>query len=242
MRLRRETTQRLPSDPALSCAAASPRHGGGAAGADRARREGVPHGVNEEYRASTMLRVLRLVGPIALLASLVFMSTLPTPAQSASSQSMTIVTRDFSVSRIGPFRPTESPRISVAIRAFGRPSARVLDANSCRVDWRRLRLRIYFANFGGVRPGQTTCTSTVGRAQTFVARSPRFRTQKGLRVGDRSSSIPAKHPDAEFRSPTWALILAVFPFGDDEPSPVLSAQVGGGRVRTLQGYIGAAGE
>ena len=112
------------------------------------------------------------------------------------------------------------------------------------MDWRRLRLRIYFANFGGVRPGQTTCTSSVGRAQTFVVRSSRFRTVRDLRVGQPSSSIKIKHPDAKFRpAGFWALVLATFPFGDsEEPSPVLSALVTGGRVIALTGYIGGAGE
>ena len=156
---------------------------------------------------------------------------------------MTIVTREYYVSRIGPFRPAADPRISAAIRAFGRPRSRTLEGGACRVDWRPLRLRIYFANFGAVRPGQTTCTASVGRAQTFVARGTRFRTVNGLRVGDPSSSIGRKHPEAQFRRGSWALVLARFPFGAaDEPSPVLSARVGGGRVRALEGYIGGAGE
>jgi hypothetical protein len=76
------------------------------------------------------------------------------------------------------------------------------------------------------------------------ARSARFRTVRGLRVGDRSSSIRARHPNAEFRPPGfWALVLARFPFGaGDEPAPVLSALVRGGRVFALTGYIGGAGE
>ena len=184
----------------------------------------------------------RMVSPVALLAMLAMTVMLPAGALGASAPPATIDTRDYYVSRIGGFRPTQDPRLSAAMRVFGRPSARVLNGNSCRVDWRRLGLRIYFANFGGMRPGQTTCTSSVGRAQTFVARSARFRTRNGLRVGDPSSSIRMKHPRARFRGRSWALVLAVFPFGDDEPSPVLSALVGGGRVRTLQGYIGGAGE
>ena len=90
---------------------------------------------------------------------------------------MTIVTRDYYVSRIGPFRPTADPRISAAIRAFP------------------------------------------------------------------SSSIRRKHPEAQFGRGSWGLVLAQFPFGaSDEPSPILSARVGGGRVRALEGDISGAGE
>lgn len=168
----------------------------------------------------------------------------PPASATAATSAFTIVTRDYYVSRIGPFRPVQNPRLSAAIRAFGRPSSRKLDRSTCRVDWRRLRLRIYFENFGGVRPGQTTCTASVGKAQSFVARGSRFRTVKDLRVGHPSSSIPAKHPDAEFQpAGFWALVLAKFPFGaDEEPAPVLNALVTGGRVIALAGYVGGAGE
>lgn len=162
----------------------------------------------------------------------------------APASAFTIVTREYQVSRIGPFRPAQNPRLSAAIRAFGRPTSRKLNRSTCRVEWRRLRLRIYFENFGLVAPGQTTCTPSAGNAQSFVARGSRFRTVGGLRVGDRSSSIPAKHPGAEFQPKGfWALVLATFPFGDnEEPAPVLNALVSGGRVIALAGYIGGAGE
>jgi len=154
---------------------------------------------------------------LLLLLSLGAICASPASGQAATTSAFTVVTRDFYVSRIGPFRPAQNPRLSAAIRAFGRPSSRKLDRSTCRVDWRRLRLRIYFANFGGVRPGQTTCTSSVGRAQTFVARSSRFRTVRDLRVGQPSSSIRLKHPDAEFQpGGFWALVLGTFPFGDRE--------------------------
>ncbi len=165
-----------------------------------------------------------------------------TAATQAQAASLTVVTREYFVSRIGPFRPSRDPRLSAATRALGRPSRLDLRGGTCRMTWRRLRLRIDFENFGGARPGQTTCTPSVGKAQSFVARGPRIRTTENLRVGDPSSSIPEKHPDAEFRNGFWALVLATFPFGDDEEAPVVSALVSGGRVTALTGYIGGAGE
>lgn len=179
---------------------------------------------------------------LTLLLGVAIGAALAPPAQ-AGPRSMTIVTRDFTVSRIGPFQASRDGRLSAAIRAFGRPSSRVSTSRvSCRVDWRRLRLRIYFANFGGVPSGKSVCSSSVGKAQTFVARGSRFRARNGVRVGDRSSSIRRKHPGARYRRGSWGLVFAVSPFGDGSPSPVLSARVSGGRVRALVGYIGAAGE
>lgn len=157
--------------------------------------------------------------------------------------SFTIRTADGAVARIGAFHPSRSPKLAAAIRVFGKPTSRTLTSdNSCQVDWRRLRLRIVFANFGGQGPGQTTCNSSVGRAQTFAARSSRFRTVRGLRPGANSNSIPTRHPGAKFRQGSWWLVTAVSPVGEESEYPVVRAIVGGGRVRVLAGIIGAAGE
>lgn len=177
----------------------------------------------------------------AVLLAMAGTATLAPPAL-AGPRSMTIDTRGFAVSRIGPFQVSRDARLSAAIRAFGRPSSRVRTSNFCRVDWRRLRLRIVFANFGALPRGKSVCSASVGAAQTVIARGSRFRSRNGLRVGDRSSSIRRKHPDATYRNGSWALVTAVFPFGDTKPAPVLSARVSGGRVRALVGYVGAAGE
>lgn len=111
------------------------------------------------------------------------------PAAPAAPTSMTIVTRDYYVSRIGTFRPSVNPRLSAARRAFGRPTQVRLKRATCQVSWTRLRLRIDFENFGGAPPGQTTCTPSVGLAQNFVAKGSRFRTTRGLRVGQPTSEI-----------------------------------------------------
>ncbi len=186
---------------------------------------------------------LRSAGSIAFVVLASTLLASPPPA-TAAAQPFTVETREFSVSRIGPFRPADDPRLSAAIRAFGRPSTRKLDRGTCRVEWRRVRLRITFENFGGARKGQTACTASVGRAQGFVARGSRFQTVNRLRVGERSSAIRVKHPEAKFQPKgSWALVLARFPFGDnEEPAPVLNALVANGRVTALTGYIGGAGE
>ena len=185
------------------------------------------------------------------LLPLVLVVLTPTPAAVADSESAdataashTIRTSRGYVARIGAFRIRRDPTIGAAARVFGAPSSRKLDGNSlCQVDWRRLRLRIYFVNFGGTRPGETTCSSSVGRAQSFTARGRSFRTWEGLRVGHRSQTIVDRHRSAEFRRGAWWLRTAISPFGDGETEyAVVAANVAGGRVRVLRGWIGAAGE
>jgi hypothetical protein len=165
------------------------------------------------------------------------------PAATAAAQSsFTIRTSDGAVAQIGAFHPRRSATFASAMRVFGRPSSIKLRRGSCVVDWRRVRLRIVFANLGAVPPGQTLCTPSVGVIDSFTARGSRFRTSAGLRVGSPSSRIPALHPDAEFRSGSWWLVTAVSPFGDQSEYPVVRAIVDNGRVRALAGFVGAEGE
>jgi len=178
---------------------------------------------------------------LALAAAAI--TLVPAASAPAQSSSFTIRTSDGAVTRIGAFHAKRSATLAAAIRVFGRPSrVKLLRDDECRVDWRRLRLRIDFANFGGHGPGQTTCTPSVGLAQTFTARGSRFRTSAGLRVGSPSSAISSIYPSAEFRDGSWWLVTAFSNIGDPGDYPVVRAIVGGGRVRALAGGIGAAGE
>jgi hypothetical protein len=117
-------------------------------------------------RASRRLR--RLLGlTIALLL----------PAGTASAApTLTIRASQDVVTRIGTFRTQDDATPAAAVRAFGLPSSRRHEGEGCRVEWRALRLRIYFANFGTVAPVVPTCSSTAGLAQSFTVRSRRFLT------------------------------------------------------------------
>jgi hypothetical protein len=106
----------------------------------------------------------------------------------------------------------------------------------------RLRLRIDFASFAGHLPGQTTCSPSVGPAQSFTARGSRFHTSAGLRVGDRSSSISPLYPEGKFRHGSWWLVTAVSPFGDESEYAVVGTLVGGGRLHAIVGWVGAGGD
>lgn len=182
---------------------------------------------------------------LALMTTWVYASqaVARSPEAVASARSYTIRTSDGAVTRIGAFRPRRDPTISGAERVFGTASSKELTKyGGCRVEWRRLRLRILFYNFGGHGPGETTCTPSVGRSQSFSVRGTRFRTWRGLRVRHRSDTILDRHPNAEFRRRTWWLKTAVSPFGDQSEYPVVNAIVSRGRVRSIAGWIGAAGE
>lgn len=182
----------------------------------------------------------RLLPLVPAVAAGLLLGGSPAPASAATS--LTIRTSEGSVTRIGDYRPRRTPSLAAAERVFGPASSRSggEGGDACDARWRRLRLRILFANFGG-RP---TCTE--GYAQSFTVRGRRFRTWKGLRVGARTSAIRKRHPSAEFRQGSWWLRTAVSPFGDGEGEDaeyaVLKAVVADGRVRAFSGWIGAAGD
>jgi len=176
-----------------------------------------------------------------VLGVLLAAGLLAEPAAAGRQRSLVIVTRDASVTRIGTFRPSENPRLSAAIRAFGRPSSRRGSGDtSCRVHWSRLGLRMLFVNLGA--PGRSACGRSVGKAQSFTARGSRFRTVAGLRVGMPSSEVRARHPRARHAVGAWTLVRARSPYGDGTEIPVLRAFTKDGTVTVLAGWIGGAGD
>ena len=172
-------------------------------------------------------------GPVALAVGLLLSGALAAPAAAAT---FTIRTKGAGVSTIGSFAPQRDPSLASATRLFAPPTRRRLLGNDAwQVDGARGRPRILFANFGLPPEGQTVCSPRGGYAQSFTARGRSFRTWRGLRVGDASSSIPERHPGARFRGGSWWLRTARSPYGDNEEFGVLRASVRGGRVSALVG-------
>jgi hypothetical protein len=165
-----------------------------------------------------------------------------TPAAPAAT-TFSIRTSDGFVARIGGFHPRRSATLASAISTFGTPSSRRFRGDSgCEVRWRSLHLRMTFYNLGAAPIGTTTCTPSVGLANDFTVRGPRFRTSAGLRVGDASSRITELYADAELHDGAWWLVSAYSNIGEGGDYPVLRAIVAAGRVRAIAGVIGGAGE
>jgi hypothetical protein len=150
------------------------------------------------------------------------------------------------VKALGSFRVAKNPSLRAAIRAFGEPTRITGGGNSCRVGWHRRGLVLRFANFGG----EDACEPRFGRAQSGVARGPEateWRTDHGLKVGQRDDQIPRRHPSARrINARSWWLVTGLSPFGDCPaagcPYAVVEAWVRRGRVSGFRMWIGAAGE
>jgi hypothetical protein len=142
------------------------------------------------------------------------------------------------VRAIGDFRPARNPTLGAAIRAYGPTTSRRGGGEICRVRWARIGVRITFQNFGGV----DSCEPSGGRAQKAVVDDGRWRTAKGLRIGNEITRLRRLYPDAERTPRGFRLVEGILPFGQPRRYAVLGARVSGGRVRAFTMFIGAAGD
>jgi hypothetical protein len=143
------------------------------------------------------------------------------------------------VRAIGNFRPARNPRLRAAIRAYGEPTASSGGGEICRVRWEELGVRIVFQNFGGV----DSCEPSGGRAQKAVVEGDnRWRTLKGLRLGNTVARLQQLYPNARRTPRGFRLAEGILPFGAPVRYAVLGARIANGRVRAFTLFIGAAGD
>jgi hypothetical protein len=140
---------------------------------------------------------------------------------------------------IGDFKPDRDPTVGAALDAYGEPSfQRRISTWGCKLGWHGLGVKVLFANFGG----GSACREDLGRSQTARAFGDRWRTAKGLRVGDRLARLRRLYPGATRHGRAWWLVTALSRIGETHRYPVLSAAVRDGRVRSFALQIGAAGD
>lgn len=135
-------------------------------------------------------------------------------------------------SLIGGLRPRVNASRAAAVREFG---ADYRQGAECQFAWPRIGLTVKMANFGVGDP--------CGFAQVaYVAgtNSQRWRTSRGLRVGDSFARLRSLYPQATRRGTVWRLVRGYFP-GIGAFS-VVSARTSVGRVSQLRIWIGGAGE
>jgi hypothetical protein len=181
------------------------------------------------------VRLARLLPLAAILAA---------PA-AAEARPFTIVAQGSAttfgqVRAIGDFRPASDPTYGAALEVFGDPDAERsrFRGTSCRVAWHGQGLKIAFANFGG----GSACNPDLGRAQSARAYGERWRTARGLGIGDKVARLRDRYPRANRRGRVWWLLKAVSLIGEPHRYPVLAATVRGARVRSFSLFIGAAGD
>jgi hypothetical protein len=144
------------------------------------------------------------------------------------------------VRAIGDFHPERNATLGAAIGVFGPPPtlAEGSQGTSCRTLWPAIGLRILFVNLGG----GSACDPALGRSQVARAFDPRWRTARGLRIGDPRRRLRRLYPGATRHGRSWWLAKGINVFGTGNPYPVLRATMADRRVRSFALQIGAAGD
>ena len=144
------------------------------------------------------------------------------------------------VRAIGDFRPERDPTLDAANGVFGPPTkvVRTGDA-SCRVLYGGIGLRFAFVNLGGGGP----CDPDLTKSQVARAFDTRWRTGRGLGIGDPIRRLLRLYPGATRHGRSWWLVKGMNIFGvGNNPYPVLRATMQGRRVGSFALSIRAAGE
>jgi hypothetical protein len=144
------------------------------------------------------------------------------------------------VRAIGDFHPRRDATLAAANRVFGPPTKAVRTSDvSCRVLYGAIGLRFSFVNLGG----GGGCTPEFTKSQVARAFDPRWRTGKGLHIGDRQRKLQRLYPGATHHGRSWWLVRGRNIFGvGQRPYGVLRATMKNRRVASFALQIGAAGE
>jgi hypothetical protein len=175
-----------------------------------------------------MARLARL----PLLTGVVVMLVCACPATAAPGD-LVIAGNDRGVTTLGAMRPQLGATRGAAIRAFG---TNYYVGRNCRFVWPQLGLTILMEHLGG--SNEPCAFAQV--AYISGPRSGRWRTTRGLRIGNTNATLRRLYPAATLHGTYWWLVRRNFP-GIGLVS-VISARVTTGRVAQLRVWIGGAGE
>jgi hypothetical protein len=168
------------------------------------------------------MRTTSLIGAgLALLLSLGL-------AHAYGGRGALVIVRDKSVGgvRVGS-------TLARATSAFGRPNtARRVSRYECRAVWRRIGLTLELVDLSRRNPCRT------GALLVATATSPPWRTDRGLRVGDRVSRLRAVYPRARHVATApyggwWLITRRACPTTGSQAYPGLRARTSAHRVSAL---------
>jgi hypothetical protein len=150
-------------------------------------------------------------------------------APAAAPRDLTIVP----LVRLAPYRYWGPSGYAASVRAFGAPSSRRVVAgrpqtsNLCGVRWRSLGLEMGFAS------GPYPCrASSLAHGAWYGAEisSPRWRTDRGLRVGDPVARVRVRYPRASRHGASWWLATKEDHLTPGKREASLVAVASGGRI------------
>ena len=166
-----------------------------------------------------------------VLLVLVLLATSPATLLAASTSSPTTINRDRAV---GPLR-IGNGTLSEATAAYGTPTSIHHRPSTCIARWRPLRLSMQFLSFTG-----DPCTSGVLVFSTAASR--KWRTDRGLEVGDSKARLLTLYPNAKGKPDgRWLITRHACKDVGGQAFPGLKAQMGGtGAQRRVTAFVVSA--
>ena len=146
--------------------------------------------------------------------------------------------RYWGVTYMGSWHVRAHADYGKAVFALGEPSRVTSDGVPCTAYWNILGLRILFTSFGGA----TSCSDASPKRAVVKGPAGRraWRTQRGLRVGDRLSRLRRLYPNARRKPGARVVVYQEDPFIGD--GSIITALIRHRRVASLQLWLGGAGD
>ncbi len=174
-----------------------------------------------------------------LVALAVFAAALALAGTARAAPPRLVILGDVS---IAGFRVKTDGTLGGAFEALGPPTARRSTSDvSCRVAWTKLGVWMGFYNLGG----RDACSRRHGYFSHAVIVSRRWRTSKGLAIGDPRAKLGRLFPNARYHERPfkgWWLVVRPSPFGLGGTYPGLLARLRDGRVVRFVVRFPAGGE
>ena len=147
--------------------------------------------------------------------------------------------------RMGSFAVKKDGTLGGAVDAFGQPTTKIRNGESCAVRWTQHGLRIFFYNLGGNNP----CRGKFGFFSNARAKGPQWKTNRDLAIGDGEGRLQNLYPNASFHAAKrgfwpagWWLVKRPNQFGTSGSYPGLLAHMHDGRVQAFHVRYAAGGD
>ena len=147
--------------------------------------------------------------------------------------------------RMGSFAVKKDGKLRGAVDAFGQPTKKIRNGESCAVRWTQHGLRIFFYNLGGNNP----CRGKFGFFSNARAKGPQWKTNRDLAIGDGEGRLQNLYPYASFHAAKrgfwpagWWLVKRPNQFGTSGSYPGLLAHMHDGRVQAFHVRYAAGGD
>ena len=147
--------------------------------------------------------------------------------------------------RMGSFAVKKDGKLRGAVDAFGQPTKKIRNGESCAVRWTQHGLRIFFYNLGGNNP----CRGEFGFFSNARAKGPHWKTNRDLAIGDGEGRLQNLYPNASFHAAKrgfwpagWWLVKRPNQFGTSGSYPGLLAHMHDGRVQAFHLRYAAGGD